>query len=566
MATIHYQNNPVTGSSHLSNQVLNLAGIHKRRIDYIKEVSKLLLSFSKCDSIEIWIKKDDNLQFIEVAQINKDSFRFDVKPFLYEDGNSSPSIGNNKTALVRLSKEIFLGNNDPVSPFFTKNGSFWSGLANMPINLSIKSEDKTHDIKLDLTGSCKSLVLIPLVFGKSNIGLIQLKSVQTNFFTGLGLESFEHGSLIFASTLMNQRIRKELSERIKELTCLYGIVKIMDQINRPLNEIFHDITSLLPPAWQYPEITCGKIIFDGHSYATHNLQTYADKQVAPVIVAGKKLGSVEVTYLEKMPRLDEGPFLKEERSLLNTIAENVAMIIERKESAEERNKLQLQLRRADRLATIGQLTAGVAHEINEPLGNILGLAQLAVKFPDLPEQVEQDLQRIIIISLDAREIIQHLMIFARQKKPEKTNMDLNAIVNDGLKFFEARCIKEGIELIRSLSLNLPKIIADQTQIHQVLVNLMTNALQAMPQGGKLMIKTEACKNHVSLIVEDTGIGISDEVKKQMFVPFFTTKEVGQGTGIGLSVVHGVITSHNGTIKVESNIGEGTRFEVQLPLR
>ena len=566
MANISDNKNPDSGPYRLATRVLNLASFHNRRIDYIEEISTLFLRFTKCDSIEIWIKKDDNFQFIEVAHINKDSFEFDVKPFFYEGKNSSTHIGNNKTGLGVLSKEVFMGNNDPSSSLFTKNGSFWSGEGNKSVQLAIESEDQVHKIKLDLTGTCKSLLLIPLIFGKDNIGLIQLKSERSDFFTKAGLELFEHIGLILASTLMNKRIREELSERIKELTCLYEIAKIMVQINRPLDEIFHDIIKLLSAGWQYPEIACGEIIFDSHSYSTRDIHSYADKQLANLVVAGKKRGSVEVIYLKEMPELDEGPFLFEERSLINTIAENVGLIIERKEAAEERNKLQLQLRHADRLATIGQLTAGVAHEINEPLGNILGLAQLAAKFKELPKQVERDLQRIISISIDAREIIKHLMVFARQKKPKKTNVDLNAIVNDGLKFFESRCRKEGIELVRTLSSNVPEIIADKTQIHQVLVNLITNALQAMPLGGKLLIKTEADENHVSLIVEDTGTGISDDVKKQMFIPFFTTKEVGQGTGIGLSVVHGVITSHNGTIKVESEIGEGTRFEVQLPHR
>ena len=566
MANISDNKNPDSGPYRLATRVLNLASFHNRRIDYIEEISTLFLRFTKCDSIEIWIKKDDNFQFIEVAHINKDSFEFDVKPFFYEGKNSSTHIGNNKTGLGVLSKEVFMGNNDPSSSLFTKNGSFWSGEGNKSVQLAIESEDQVHKIKLDLTGTCKSLLLIPLIFGKDNIGLIQLKSERSDFFTKAGLELFEHIGLILASTLMNKRIREELSERIKELTCLYEIAKIMVQINRPLDEIFHDIIKLLSAGWQYPEIACGEIIFDSHSYSTRDIHSYADKQLANLVVAGKKRGSVEVIYLKEMPELDEGPFLFEERSLINTIAENVGLIIERKEAAEERNKLQLQLRHADRLATIGQLTAGVAHEINEPLGNILGLAQLAAKFKELPKQVERDLQRIISISIDAREIIKHLMVFARQKIPKKTNVDLNAIVNDGLKFFESRCMKEGIELVRKLSSNVPEIIADKTQIHQVLVNLITNALQAMPLGGKLLIKTEADENHVSLIVEDTGTGISDDVKKQMFIPFFTTKEVGQGTGIGLSVVHGVITSHNGTIKVESEIGEGTRFEVQLPHR
>ena len=546
MATIPQVKVIPDGYFTLTRQILLLTSRYERRMELIKEAANLLLSFSKCDSIEIWMKKDDHYQFIEVAQIDKDSFRFDVKPFFYNEKDGSMNISQNQTALVRLSREVILGHKDPASPFFTQHGSYWTAR--------------------NLSKTCKSLILIPLVHGKKHIGLIRFQSGQSNFFNKTDIELYVHISPAFTSAILNQQIQEALNERIKELTCLYGIAKITEPINRPLDEIFHDILKLLPPAWQYPDITCGKIIFNGHSYATRDVQIYADKQVAPLIVAGKKRGSVEVMYLEKMPSLDEGPFLKEERSLINAIAENVAMIIECKEAAEERSKLQLQLRHADRLATIGQLTAGVVHELNEPLGNILGLAQLASKIPKLPKQVAEDLNRIITISLDAREIIKQLMIFARQKKPEKTMVDLNVIVKKGLRFFESLCAKEGIELIRSLSSKVPEFIADQTQIQQVLVNLITNAIQAMPRGGKLTIRTEAAENHVSLIIEDTGTGISDEVKKQMFIPFFTTKEVGKGTGIGLSVVHGVITSHNGTIKVESKIGEGTRFEVQIPLR
>jgi len=157
------------------------------------------------------------------------------------------------------------------------------------------------------------------------------------------------------------------------------------------------------------------------------------------------------------------------------------------------------------------------------------------------------------------------MLFSRQKKPEKSNVNLNNLVNEGLYFLESRCAKEGIELVRSLNTDIPEIIADPSQLHQVLVNLIVNSLQAMPEGGVLTIRTNFSKSYVSLIIEDTGTGMSDEVKKQMFIPFFTTKDVGQGTGIGLSVVHGIVTSHGGSIIVESNINKGTLFEVQLPI-
>ncbi|TSA29623.1 MAG: GHKL domain-containing protein [Bacteroidetes bacterium] len=549
----------------LSSQILLLTSCYERRIEYIKEVANLLLGFSSCDSIELWIKKDIHYQFIEVVYLDKDSFSYSVNPFLHQEKQGRNNIGKDLQALDILCQEIFLGYHDSLSPYFTENGSFWSGNADKSIQLTIDRKDPIYPLEINLDNVCKSFALIPLSLNNKTIGLIRLQSEQRGFFTKKSIDLYEHVGLTFASSLANQKTHEELNERIKELTCLYGIAKIVEPISRPLDEIFHDILNLLPPAWQYPEITCGQILFDGHVYSTGKIDKYSDKQAADIIVSGKKRGSVEVVYLEEMPRLDEGPFLKEERSLINTVAENVAFIIGRKEAAEERAKLQLQLRHADRLATIGQLTAGVAHELNEPLGNILGLAQLASKSQRLPKQVKQDLNRIITISLDAREIIKHLMIFARQKKPEKTRLNLNTIVNEGLVFFESRCSKEGIELVRSLSPELPEIIADRTQIHQVLVNLVTNAIQAMPEGGRLMIRTEAAEHHVALIIEDTGSGITDEVKKQMFIPFFTTKEVGQGTGIGLSVVHGVITSHNGIIKVESETGIGSKFEIQLPI-
>ena len=220
---------------------------------------------------------------------------------------------------------------------------------------------------------------------------------------------------------------------------------------------------------------------------------------------------------------------------------------------------------ADRLATVGQLAAGIAHELNEPLANVLGFAQLAQKCPGLPQQVSHDLERIVNIALYAREIIRKLLLYARQVPSRRTRVDLNLVVEDGLYFLQSRCAKAGIELARSLSPDLPGIVGDPAQLKQVLVNLVVNAMQAMPEGGKLKVETRAANAQVWFNVEDTGIGMSEELTKQIFVPFFTTKEVGQGTGLGLPVVHGIVTSHGGSIKLESRAGHGTRFEVQLPV-
>ncbi|MCK4752900.1 MAG: PAS domain-containing sensor histidine kinase [Planctomycetes bacterium] len=359
--------------------------------------------------------------------------------------------------------------------------------------------------------------------------------------------------------------KEALAERVKELTCLYGIAQIAGQPGISLKEIIQSIVGLLPPAWQYPQTAFAKIILDGTSYVTQGFRECRQNQIAEIIVGGVPRGVVEVVYVEEKPDLDEGPFLKEERNLLDAVARQVAIVIERRQAEEDKLKLHNQLLHADRLATIGMLAAGVAHELNEPLGSVLGFAQLAKKCPGVPVSAGQDIEKIEAASLHAREIIRKLLVFARQMPSEKTHVNLNQVVEEGLYFFGARCAKAGVELVRELSPDMPEITADKAQLNQLLVNLVVNALQSMPEGGNITIQTQFHDRNVLLIVEDTGCGMSNEVIEQIFIPFFTTKDVGHGTGLGLPVVHGIVTAHGGSIDVKSKPGCGTRFEIRIPL-
>jgi len=346
---------------------------------------------------------------------------------------------------------------------------------------------------------------------------------------------------------------------------LYGISQAVEQFGTSLEDVLHGIAQLLPPAWQYPEIASARIVLDGRSYTTADFREGPQRQSAAIVVNAERRGAVDLFYTEAQRELDEGPFFEEERNLIDTVARQVGLLIRRKEAEEERSQLQEQLVHADRLATIGQLAAGVAHELNEPLGNILGFAQLAGKCEGLPHQASQDVGKIESAALHAREIIRKLLVFARQMPSKKSRVDLNQVLEEGLYFLEARCAKAGIELERSLSPGLPKISADSAHLNQVIVNLVVNGIQAMPGGGKLRIETGISEGYVRLIVEDTGVGMSRETLKQVFVPFFTTKDVGEGTGLGLPVVHGIVSSHGGSIQVESKVGRGTRFEILWPI-
>jgi len=356
-----------------------------------------------------------------------------------------------------------------------------------------------------------------------------------------------------------------LCERVKELTCLYGLAQLVERPGMSLAGVLQGAVELLPPAWQYPRIAAGRIVFDGRSYVTANFREGGQVQSAPIMVNDQPRGSIDVVYVEDRPPLYEGPFLKEERNLIDAVARQIALTIEWRQADEDRFRLQDQLRHADRLATIGQLAAGVAHELNEPLGNILGFAQLARKQPGLPKQVAEDLGKIVATCLHARQIIHNLMLFSRQMPPRKAQVNLNAVVEEGLVLLEPRCVRNGIEVVRHLSPGLPEITADASQLRQVFVNLVVNAIHAMPGGGTLGVSTRTSDNRVVLTVRDNGIGMSEEVLKEIFIPFFTTKDVNEGTGLGLPVVHGIVTSHGGVIRVDSAPGRGARFDVDLPL-
>ncbi|HOX16620.1 MAG TPA: ATP-binding protein [Smithellaceae bacterium] len=360
--------------------------------------------------------------------------------------------------------------------------------------------------------------------------------------------------------------RFKLRERVKELTCLYGIAQIASNPDLSLENKLHNIIRLLPPAWQYPDRAYARISIDGQVFQSPGFQEEAHRQTATICIAGKHRGLVEIHYRVGGSLLRKNPFLSEEKKLIYNIAGQIALMIEHEEAMGAKADLGRQLIKADRLAAIGQLAAGVAHELNEPLNTILGFAQLTQKTPHLSAQALVDLEKIADAALHARSIIRELLLFARQGKPGNARVNLNPIILDELHLFESLCGKSGVELRRVVDLGLPDITGNKSQIRQVISNLMVNALQAMPEGGVLTIQTSCDDDCVYLRVDDTGTGMSDEVKESIFLPFFTTKDVDQGTGLGLSVVHGIVSSHGGEIHVESEKGKGACFCVSFPRR
>ena len=353
-----------------------------------------------------------------------------------------------------------------------------------------------------------------------------------------------------------------LRERLKELKCLYELSRIGASAS-DLPTVLRKTVKILPVSMQFPGMAVAHLQTGDQTCSTPGFNRAAVKISSPIVIGSKKYGVVSVGYRQKNTKY---AFLPEEKKLLLTVARELSFIIQRFVAEEEKQKLKLQLQHVERLAFVGELTAGIAHELNEPLGRILGFAQLISKGGPLNAQQEADMERILKASLYTREIIKKLMIFSRQMPQQIIAVNLNETVSNILYFMDAPYYSGDIRIIQKLDHNLPVILADAVQMSQVLVNLLTNSIHAMPQGGEVVITTGMKKDFVRMVVKDSGIGMTAEVKSKIFEPFFTTKPVGQGTGLGLSVVEGIVSSHGGRINVTSTPGKGSQFEVLLPVR
>jgi PAS domain S-box-containing protein len=247
--------------------------------------------------------------------------------------------------------------------------------------------------------------------------------------------------------------------------------------------------------------------------------------------------------------------------------EVVRNITERKQAEEKEKQLQQELYLAQRLASVGELAAGVAHEINNPLTGVLGFSQRLMR-KSTDEKVSRDLEIIHNEAQRAADVVQSLLTFARRRQSKKEYANINDVVNKALEL-RAYALQTGnIEVVTTLAPRLPQIMVDFAQMQEVFLNIILNAEQAMSEAhgkGKLVIKTSRIKGYVRISFADDGPGIPPENLDKVFDPFFTTREEKGGTGLGLSACHGIVTEHGGRIYARSKPGRGATFFVELPL-
>jgi PAS domain S-box-containing protein len=490
-----------------------------------------------------------------------------------------------------------------------------------------------------------------------------------------------------------QQSMNEVGERIKELNCLFEISRLMERRGLALKEVLQGIVELIPPAWKHPEITCAKIIIEGRQFRTESFEETPWSLSQDIVLEDEIIGALAVYYLEELPQSDEGPFLKEERALINTIAERIGRIIERKRAqtalleSEKRfrelvehsltgisiiqdgqivyqnpeqvrllgplprpikfedtesihpddfakvdafyerisagnlpsgavdfrfyqqdertgrsdikwvhcqaSRIEYQSKDAilmnmmdmtktkelehlltiqDKMASLGRVAAGIAHEIRNPLSGIniyLNTLKKLHHKEGSEEKVEQILKNIQSASIKIESVIRRVMDFAKPGEPKLTLIDINEPIADAINLTAVTMRKSGIQIKKSLADNLPRSYADKNLIEEMVLNLLNNAAEAMKTmemgtGRNIAVASFVERGHIIIQVSDSGPGVSQENRDKILDPYFTTKH--EGTGIGLSLCHRIITDHGGSLTVSDSELGGAEFRIELPIK
>ncbi|HAM35183.1 MAG TPA: hypothetical protein DEB40_12925 [Elusimicrobia bacterium] len=249
--------------------------------------------------------------------------------------------------------------------------------------------------------------------------------------------------------------------------------------------------------------------------------------------------------------------------------QNQTLEIKVEERTRKLKEAQAMLAQAEKLSAVGQLAAGVAHEINNPLGIILGFSQSLLRRIESRDGMAMPLQSIEREALRCKSLVENLLIFSRTQNADKKEVvELNSMLGSAVLLLKSQTKIKNVDIVLQLCPESVNVEANRTQVQQILINLGSNAIDAMPKGGTLTIRTllsKARPGFAEVQVQDTGEGISADARSHIFEPFFTTKEVGKGTGLGLSLVYEIVQKHKGGIEFDSVLGQGTTFVVYLPI-
>jgi two-component system NtrC family sensor kinase len=417
----------------------------------------------------------------------------------------------------------------------------------------------TYDL---LSGAeAHGFAIIPIVRRGECIGAVTLSSLEPREFTPAELERVEAMADLLSVALSNAELVETLRQAEWRFRTLFraapdAVLTVLQSGRvREANDAVREVFGLDPAN------VVGRVLAD--------LIVEEDQQKLESALAAAAAGAparLEVTLRRDVPGGPDDPHrvVALAASRLPEADPPSVLLVGRDMTAER--EMRLRLMESDRLAAVGELVAGVAHEVNNPLASISAFAQLLLRDGDLTEPQRDSLEVIKAETMRASQVVKDLLAFARRSEPHREPLDLNLVVTRTLRLRHYQLSTSQIHVDTALSPELPSVVGDARQLQQVCLNLITNAVQAMAPmgGGRLRVVTRAEGQSVILEMTDTGHGIGQGIRARIFEPFFTTKPEGEGTGLGLSVSYGIVTAHRGTIEVVETSSSGTTFRITLP--
>jgi signal transduction histidine kinase len=373
-----------------------------------------------------------------------------------------------------------------------------------------------------------------------------------------------------------QVISNNLAERVKELNCLYGLSRLFENQELTIDEILQGVINSVPPAWQYPEITCARIKIKHREFKTANFQPTGWSQKQDILVNQKRFGSIEVNYLEERPQFDEGPFLIEERNLLYVIAERLGHTIERKIAEDNvkflyhrehqlREKLQAEMRiRVD-------FTRKLIHELKTPLTSLIATSQLMYdetageKYGKLAKYIWDSAENLNRRIDELHDVVRGEI---GTLKLNTTQVDMALLLRSLVDETAALARQCDMSLDLEIEEHLPVVRADSDRLRQIMLNLVNNAFKYAMEGKKIVIKAVAKNEFLQIEVKDFGPGIPEVRQKTLFEPGYQLEyheERSGGLGIGLALCRTLIELQGGQIWVKSSPGDGASFFFTVPV-